>query len=208
MPDHPLLKQWLLDPAVVGIPFIQELGGLHALELVADLIDAKGWWQHGFPPSSFPKYVAHLAAPMERPQPGFVRILYFPTRPADIPAFLALISFVILFARLNYYHGPVAWLNFPLGLLDEAHIGTMRSVMVELDRLVLRPQQMGPSLAFEGDDATDAVLFIGARPPKAWELMSGSVFATEWGLPLICIPSRTLSEVTLDRVPWLEQGSI
>jgi hypothetical protein len=137
MPDHPLLKQWLFDPAVVGVPFIQELGGLHALELVADLIDAKGWWQHGFPPSSFPKYVAHLAAPMERPQPGFVRILYFPTRPGDIPAFLALISFVILFARLNHYHGPVAWLNFPLGLLDEAHIGTLQSVMVELDRLVL-----------------------------------------------------------------------
>jgi len=172
------------------------------LKLVEPIGVDAGWWGPGERPADLAQAALLLASPFDRPAQGTVRILYFPTRPPAVAAFLGFLTFSVVFARSCGHLGPTAWLNFPVSLLGDAQLGRIREVELGIRRLYPAMLAPRPLVSFEAQAAPDAAVHVGADRPAGWNPAGADHFAVKHGLPLICVPSRTVAAMQFSGGPW------
>jgi hypothetical protein len=173
-----------------------------AQRLVDAMAFAEGWWAPGQAPHGLAEALEALTEPLEFGGAGMIRLLYFPTRAGEVQAFLAVLVFALGLARFSGYLGPVAWLSFPSSLLGEAQLESLGRLQPDLERLGLPASPAGELVGFDDRAARSSAVHVGFSRPAAWEALITDEFAVAHGLPLICIPSRSVQAMTFVRAPW------
>lgn len=159
------------------------------------------------PTQALVEQCAQLVTPLYRPEPDLVRTIYFPTRPGDVPQFYGIIAFCAFWALISRYEGPVAWLSFPLGLLGDKVHGEVCELIACVERTRLRAGALAGSnrpvtISFEDESASLSMFHLGRRCPPAWEVLANEPMATAFGLPLVCVPSRSVAQMRVSRTSW------
>jgi hypothetical protein len=148
-----------------------------------------------------------LARPVGHPRPGVSRVIYFPTRPGQLPEFFARLAFIVLLARAHSEQSCIAWLAFPAALLGPKNRLEIEEVAATIGSMAsaggLGKAPVG--VVFEPQADTITALYLGSGRPAAWDAHEGETdFRKRYGLPLICIPSRSTSEMAISEAAWRE----
>lgn len=163
------------------------------------------------PTVEFVRDCTTICTPLYRPSPGQVRTLYFPTRFGDVPQFCGLLAFSGFWALVNRYQRPVAWLSFPFDLLGEEAHGRLERLVVEMERIRRRfgvfDEGAPVALRVDRSSQAEAMFHLGKERPADWQPKADDDFAMEHGLPLVCVPSRSVTQLKVSRVPWASPGN-
>lgn len=146
-----------------------------------------------------------LVAPMPRGGAGFVKSVYFTTRGTQLMRLLYGLLLLAATARLHGYEGPLAWISFPVSLLEHGQEAQIRALLAQIETL---PAPLARAVSVVFDDGRPApegapLIHIGTGYPYRLAPLHQQVDAYEvhHGLPLICVPSRAASSLTLTISP-------
>lgn len=147
-----------------------------------------------------------LVAPMPRGGKGLVKSVYFTTRGTQLTRLLYGLLLLAATARLHGYEGPLAWISFPVSLLEHGQQAQIRALLAQIETLPEAPLARAVSVVFDdGGPATQGapLIHIGTGYPYRLTSLHQQVDAYEvhHGLPLICVPSRAASSLTLTISP-------
>jgi hypothetical protein len=163
-------------------------------------------------PDALAKDCAMLSGLIRNVRPGFVKVVYFTTKGAQLDRVLLGLVFMTVLARLNDYRGPVGWLSFPASLLGAGIVTHITEVFSAIEGV-------GPELGAPVDWAVEAAeglvvpqvavgdsapgVYIGTEYPFVCDDPDPSPesFEVQYGLPMICIPSRATDGLLVQLSP-------
>jgi hypothetical protein len=179
----------------------------------------RGHWLESLKLDELARDCALFACRMRHGGPGFVKCVYFSTKDSQSARVLASLVFMTIFARLNNYPGPLAWISFPVSLLWSPVNPTSSRIANEIratlenirhvpDELLAAPIDFALGAFRRADEAN----LVGEDPPSIYfnssypfrqELGDKSPvdIDVQYGLPLICIPSRATEKIAVRMTP-------
>jgi hypothetical protein len=198
--------QAAMESAVAGLALAAQAAlafHLAAITICRDPLIGKGCR----PTEDFVRDCAAVCSGMSRTKPGLSRVIYFPTRPGQLPDFFGRLVFYVLFARACGHRTAVAWLAFPVALLGSRLRDDVTSVVSSIDATA-REMKGAPAgdapvtISFEPDAGFGSIVHVGGQRPVAWDDIERIDLGRTHGLPMICIPSRSAATVTISEAPW------
>ena len=168
-------------------------------------------------PQALSKDCALLAALVRNVRPGFVKTVCFTTKGPQLDRLLLGIVFMAILVRLHDYRGPIAWLSFPATLLDDRFFNQISRTFSAIQAV---PGSLGAPLEWASEPMDDScqpviggsppAVYVGATFPFSRDATDpvAEMFEAQYGLPMICIPSRATQGmiVQLSPTPFAHEG--
>ncbi len=206
LPDEWARAQSALTSVVAGLAHASQAALAFRLAAITICRDPQ-MGQACRPTEDFVSDCAAVCSGMSRSKPGLSRVIYFPTRPGQLPEFFGRLVFYVLFARACGQRTAIAWLAFPVALLGSRLRDEASSLVASIDA-TWREEMGAPagdapmSISFEPDAGNGSTVHVGGQRPLAWDDVERTDVGRTHGLPMVCIPSRSAATVTISEVPW------
>jgi hypothetical protein len=172
------------------------------------MVDSSG--MNAADPDALSQDCAMLAAPVRNVRPGFVKAVYFTTKPTQLDRLLLSLVFMQILARLGGYEGPIAWLSFPAMLLNNSFFNQINSAFSAIEGV---GQPLGKPIDWASEPTDESrqleitssppAIYLGSSYPFRREDpdRSPDAFDAQYGLPMICLPSRAAAGLILRLSP-------